>query len=389
AASGNIVVVSIDSPSIEKIGVWPWPRNLHAKLIEKLESAGVEDIAFDVDFSSPSNQSSDDAFSTALQKAGGSIVLPAFKQKVHESVYINRPLPRFSESSWTALVNVAADRDGVVRRYPIGDAVDGSILPSMATILAGRSKSNSTSFWIDFSILSDSIPTVSYVDVLRDDTSALQSFRNKKVIVGGTALELGDRFAIPQGRIISGPLLQALAAESILQGRDLVRVSGPFAMSGAGILMLCMIVLWRRLSAWWRAVLLVGVAVAAEAAATVVQSKIPVVFDTSIFHVATAGYLLAITLDEIDFRGMLSKIADSRFEHIAMSLGDGLVCTDSVGLITVWNPGATRIFGYEADEMIGRPIGNILNSCGDDDAAFLLAEIPQADLHSSCGRVLE
>jgi len=40
---------------------------------------------------------------------------------------------------------------------------------------------------------------------------------------------------------------------------------------------------------------------------------------------------------------------------VAMSLGDGLICTDSNYLITVWNPGATAIFGYQPEEMIGRP----------------------------------
>jgi PAS domain S-box-containing protein len=42
-----------------------------------------------------------------------------------------------------------------------------------------------------------------------------------------------------------------------------------------------------------------------------------------------------------------------------MSLGDGLVCTDSNYRITVWNPGAVAIFGYEPAEMIGRPFDTI------------------------------
>ena len=62
-ASGDIVVVAIDAPSIEKIGVWPWPRQLHADLLRRLEGAGVRDVVFDVDFSSPSHPSSDKAFS--------------------------------------------------------------------------------------------------------------------------------------------------------------------------------------------------------------------------------------------------------------------------------------------------------------------------------------
>ena len=43
----------------------------------------------------------------------------------------------------------------------------------------------------------------------------------------------------------------------------------------------------------------------------------------------------AIALDEIDFRRLLELIAERRFQRIAMSLGDGLICTDSNGLVTV------------------------------------------------------
>jgi CHASE2 domain-containing sensor protein len=52
-ASGEIVVVAIDAPSLEKIGVWPWPRGLHAELLRELDRAGATDVAFDVDFSAP------------------------------------------------------------------------------------------------------------------------------------------------------------------------------------------------------------------------------------------------------------------------------------------------------------------------------------------------
>ena len=49
----------------------------------------------------------------------------------------------------------------------------------------------------------------------------LDALKDKKVIIGGTALELGDRFSIPNGGIVSGPVLQALASESIIRGRAL------------------------------------------------------------------------------------------------------------------------------------------------------------------------
>jgi len=101
-ASGEIVVVAIDASSIEKIGIWPWPRRLHAELLRKLENAGVRDIAFDVDFSAPSDPASDQEFVEALRGAGGSVVLPSFKQPGAVSgnpnaLHINRPLKQFSD----------------------------------------------------------------------------------------------------------------------------------------------------------------------------------------------------------------------------------------------------------------------------------------------------
>jgi CHASE2 domain-containing sensor protein len=49
-------------------------------LLRRLESADVRDIVFDVDFSTPSDAAADRAFTDALRSAGGSVVLPSFKQ---------------------------------------------------------------------------------------------------------------------------------------------------------------------------------------------------------------------------------------------------------------------------------------------------------------------
>ncbi|MDU1670775.1 MAG: CHASE2 domain-containing protein, partial [Bradyrhizobium sp.] len=70
-ASGEIAVVAIDPRSIEAIGVWPWPRTHHARLVEQLQRAGARDIALDIDFSAPSDPAADQAFVDALLSTKG------------------------------------------------------------------------------------------------------------------------------------------------------------------------------------------------------------------------------------------------------------------------------------------------------------------------------
>lgn len=395
-ASGGIVLVAIDSPSIEAVGVWPWPRQIHAQLIDKLESAGASDIAFDVDFSSPSNPASDQAFVEALQRAGGSVVLPSFKQVAKSNgqtstLHVNRPLPQFGQHAWSAIVNVVAEADGLVRRYPFGDTLDGKFLPSLGALLAGRYETNGAPLRIDFSIRPNSVPTVSLADILRDDPAALSLVKDRKVIIGGTAIELGDRFYVPNGRIISGALLQVLAAETILQDRTLNPSPIAVTIASLAILVLVMVILWGRCSAGWRVAVLMGTAVAYELAAMLLQAKFAIVLDTSIIHAAILAYLVAIALDEIDFRGLLGGIAEKRFERIAMSLGDGLVCADRDGLITVWNRGAAAIFGYAPEEIVGQPLNKLYAAGNDvgDDFSYSALGLPHGALQAPGGMVME
>ena len=253
-------------------------------------------------------------------------------------------------------MNVTVGPDGLVRRYPFGETFNRKFLPAMGAVLAEQYADKRGPFLIDFSIRAASIPQVSYVDVLRGDEATLARLRDKKVIIGGTALELGDRFSVPNGGVVSGPLLQALAAESILQNRTLRFSADIVTLAGLFVIAFIMMLSWRRVAAGARFVILVGLAGAVEITAVLLQEKFPFILDTSLFHIAIVVYMAAIALDEIDFRGLLGRIAENRFQRIAMSLGDGLVCTDQDHLITVWNPGAAAIFGYEPAEMIGQSV---------------------------------
>ncbi|GLH82343.1 histidine kinase [Bradyrhizobium sp. SSBR45G] len=373
-ASGEIAVVAIDPRSIEAIGVWPWPRATHARLLGQLQRAGVTDVAFDVDFSAPSDPASDQAFAEALLNAKGSVVLPTFKQLnaigKESTLHVNQPLPQFERLAWSAFVNIVVARDGRVRSYAFGDFQQDAFLQSMGAFLAGSHATRDTSFLIDYGIDASSLPRVSYVDVLSGDETTLARLKGKRVIVGATAIELGDHYSVPNSRVLPGAVLQALAAESILQHRTFVMTSTATMVAGLLLIVTIMLASWRHLSAARRSLLIACLSISLEAVALLLHHRYALVLDTSLLQIALVAYLMATALDEIDFRGLLRNVAESRFERIAMSIGDGLVCTDQDKRITVWNPGAVAIFGYGADEIIGQPFARLRAGDGGTDDLF-------------------
>ena len=91
-ASQDIVMVTIDEVSVRRldplVGRWPWPRLVHADVIDFLAAAGAKTIVFDVLFTERdrrtgfdvggtiwTGQESDRAFAASVAKAGNVVVL--------------------------------------------------------------------------------------------------------------------------------------------------------------------------------------------------------------------------------------------------------------------------------------------------------------------------
>jgi PAS domain S-box-containing protein len=48
------------------------------------------------------------------------------------------------------------------------------------------------------------------------------------------------------------------------------------------------------------------------------------------------------------------RLSEARFRSVAQTAGDAIITIDSLGKIVFWNPAAEGIFGYSADEAVGR-----------------------------------
>lgn len=240
-ASGTIHIIEIDATSIAALTAWPWPRDVHARLIDKLRTAGAKTIAFDVDFSAPSNPAADAAFASALERAGGAVILPTFRQKTREGAQFieNVPIAPFRRHSFLASVNVHPDADGMMRAFTYGTVTQGTVRPAMPALLAGVPGRIGESFPINTAIDPDSVPRHSVSQVLSGKVPP-SAFSGKIIIIGATAIELGDRYAMPRHGIQPGVVIQALAAETLLQGLALPNygAGGPILL---GFLLLVLI----------------------------------------------------------------------------------------------------------------------------------------------------
>jgi adenylate cyclase len=127
-ASAPITIVGIDEPSFAELQQqWPWPRTLHARLIDALAAEGAAVIGMDVVFAEPSAvPGADAALAEAIARAGN-VVLGA-EEKLEEDAHVARhlvvePLPALvAAGGRSGLVSIPVDRDSVVRRIPTNPA---------------------------------------------------------------------------------------------------------------------------------------------------------------------------------------------------------------------------------------------------------------------------
>gem|GEM_PF-4048039 len=106
----EVVVITIDEASFAAFATrWPWPRELHGRLVEKLHAAGARQIVFDLLFAEPSDPQSDGYFAAAIATASagtGAVILaadtstadPQNSTRLAMPVRVTKPLPLFTKA---------------------------------------------------------------------------------------------------------------------------------------------------------------------------------------------------------------------------------------------------------------------------------------------------
>jgi adenylate cyclase len=254
----GLVVVAIDADTFTELGLrWPFRRSLHAQVIDRLSADGARVIAYDVQFTEPSEpgeEGEDDALISAVDRADG-VVLATTEadDEGHANV--------FGGDDVVAAIGarvgnslLAPDPGAVIRRLPFEVEGLSSFPIAVAEVALDRALSPAEAGgddepWIDYAGPPGTIPSVSFSRVLAGDFEP-GTFRDRIAVVGPVAPSLQDvhpTSTTGQGTLMSGPEIVANAIATALAGFPLRDASGwldlllivllSFAVPLAGILL--------------------------------------------------------------------------------------------------------------------------------------------------------
>lgn len=246
-APADVVIVAADDPSIAALGRWPWPRALHARLLDRLRAAGTRAVAFDILFTEP-DPDGDAALAAAMQR-GPPTVLPLFVEMPRGGQPPRERLPVAALAAAAAGIghaNLELDRDGVGRsvflREGLGapdrehlmltllEHATGSAAPSPRALRHPDLAGAPADVWVrDYRLFIPFLGPpghfthVSYVDVLQGRIDPAE-LRDKLVLVGATAQGVGDAYPTPrsgQGVAMPGVEVAANVLQALRSGPHL------------------------------------------------------------------------------------------------------------------------------------------------------------------------
>jgi diguanylate cyclase (GGDEF)-like protein/PAS domain S-box-containing protein len=289
---------------------------------------------------------------------------------------LTRPLPAFAQHATLASVNLWPATDGLVRSTPISWRIGAQLVPSVAALASGTPARAGRFRAIDFSIAPSSFTYFSYSDVLEGRVPA-SAFSGKTVFVGATAVELGDRLAVPLYHSLPGVEVLALASQTLDDGPLRAPPAwlywgllGLWGLAGGMLFRACN---WRRGLAALAAAL---VAVVLAAAWTYAKQRL-VIELAPVIVLSGAVFLLTTlrSLDEQTVRAYLYRIGlqrrDALLNTIVESSADCIVCIDGRGRIQTANPAALQLFAPDTESLDGAQAALFLPSIAELCARLL------------------
>ena len=305
-STNKVVIVDIDEKSIEKIGQFPWRRDVYSTILENLNSAEVSAIAFDIFFSEEDTQNpvkifkefnlnsenilnSDELFLSTIKNSNVILPLVGATKEVKKNNFSPKAniitkgedplnylynyqgyissLDKFNNAAkGLGSISIIDSEDGILRYVPLILNIDNEIIPSLsleAVRLYNKEKSyliqtdqsgiqliktRSTNFLTNENGLNfvkfKKIPTNTYVSAsdIYENNFDQSNLKDKIVLIGSSAEGVFDLVKIPTGKIVPGVQVHANIIENILS-KDFLKINYVTKIAENIILLISLIVI--------------------------------------------------------------------------------------------------------------------------------------------------
>lgn len=229
----EIVILAIDNKSLKEIGRWPWEREIHAEIINKLGELNPQIVGLDITFSEKSDKKNDEALAESINDAKFPIVLSSeliYLKGSKEPQKILLPLSKILKNPDKAsgFTNLESDSDGLTRTLPESQFIQSvNYLPfslQIANMLNARIPTQDA--LVNISGPSGSFTTYSVSDLLSGKIPE-EKLNKKIILIGATAADLHDTVLTPTG-VIAGVEWQANIIDNLLLSRSITLLHKSF-----------------------------------------------------------------------------------------------------------------------------------------------------------------
>jgi diguanylate cyclase (GGDEF)-like protein/PAS domain S-box-containing protein len=380
--SSEIALIAIDDQSLKQLGRWPWPRHLHADLLERLRTAGAKVVGFDILFTEPDLQNplSDRALAEAVA-AHGRVVFPiSYEATESRALREVLPLPALAKAAAKlGHIDAELDPDAVARAVFLKAGIENPTWPAFALAILQLVEGDSSfvlpgerspygpaqtgALWRrDYRVLIPFVgppgrfQPISFADVL-NGTIDDERFRDKLVLIGMTATNLGDALPTPvsgQHRPMSGLEFNANLLDALRNNIVITPVPAGWRLLLLTALVMMTVLLYSRALA--SATLLVAIT------GWLLTLGISVLLmQGNHLWLAPTPALVAIMISYPvwSFRRLERAVRDlftekERAQVTLHAIADGVVTTDVHGRIEYLNPTAEQWSGLMAAQARGQ-----------------------------------
>lgn len=230
------VVVGVDDRTANALGGIDFPRHIDGEAIDTLFSMGAKRVFFDRAYADATTPKEDAAFADALRRHSGRVFLGVIITKdpaTHQTIEIG-PKPEFAKSAGLTSLAAKATPFGISIRVAFNGVFAGKPVRSMSATLAGIDRPGTDYYRPDWSIQARSIPTFSYIDVVRKKVPREQ-IAGRDVIIGPTATSFNDIHHIASQGWLPGVYFHVIGAQTLK--RSIPRYLGwiPAFLIGLGL----------------------------------------------------------------------------------------------------------------------------------------------------------